>query len=330
MPRLVMPRHVQAKAVMKAVAAEKTAIGTRSEDCKEHLTQVRAIFAEFLGAPEDEDFVSGHTPAPRDVVEAYLNGTGFGPDRNDLCFSDLKPYNNAWNRVIASELGAILFARQSSGKWRCPDGSRVASASQPYWEDAILEKFKRLASNWRDSMCQIVTDASTGIHRRESRAEAQTRWIHQGEGQAKAARVRERRVKTLGKEGMSSDDSSSDDEDIRHQCYRVSILPWRRDFDSIMDKIDAMRFGPQSGYSARGSRPNPRRWQDRVLAFTEAEVANDILTRHREPVSLPVAFYDEKWLEGCSKDYIEKVLCIPEEAFDWVVQIANMYSTSST
>ena len=168
MPRLVAPKHAQAKAVTKAVANEKASIGARSEDRKEHLRQVRAVFGEFLGAPEDEDFVSGHTPAPRELVEAYLNGTGFGPDRSDLCFSELKPFNNAWNCAVASELGDVLFARQSSGNWQRPDGTRVTAASQPYWADAVLEKFKRLVAKWRDAMGREVTDQSTGVRQQES------------------------------------------------------------------------------------------------------------------------------------------------------------------
>ncbi|PIL30346.1 hypothetical protein GSI_07531 [Ganoderma sinense ZZ0214-1] len=361
MPRLVVPKHAQAKAVTKAVANEKAAIGTRSEDRKEHLRQVRAIFAEFLGAPEDEDFVSGHTPAPREVVEAYLNGTGFGPDRNDLCFSDLKPFNNAWNCAVASELGAILFARQSSGNWRRPDSTRVTAASQPYWADAVLEKFKRQATSWRDAMGRDVIDQSTGLRRQESRTEANNRRCQQAEEQSKISRQRERRaqrwerrktickavltfatttfdknqwtqflriVETLGKEGMSSDESAAE-EGTHRSCYRVSILPWRRDFDAIMDKIDAERLSPRSGYSARGSRPTPRHRQDRALVSLED--ADDIYFSHREPVpGLPASFYNEQWLEGRSEDYIEQVLCVSEEASDWVAQIANLYSANKT
>ena len=197
MPRLIVPKHAQAKAVTKAVANEKAAIGPRSEDRKEHLRQVRAVFADSLGAPEDEDFISGHTPAPREVVEAYLNGTGFGPDRSDLCFSELKPFNNAWNCAVASELGDILFARQSSGNWRRPDGTRVTAASQPYWADAVLEKFKRTAARWRDALGREVTDKSTGVRRKESRTEANARRSQQAEQQSKVARKRERRAQVL-------------------------------------------------------------------------------------------------------------------------------------
>ncbi|KAI1782700.1 hypothetical protein LXA43DRAFT_1068378 [Ganoderma leucocontextum] len=354
MPCLVKRTHPDARAVAKAVADEKKSVGR--ENRNEHLKQVRAVFAEFLGAPEDEDFVSGHIAASRDVVEAYLNGKGFGPDRNDLHFSDLPPHRNAWNRAVAAELGAILFARQRSGKWRLPDGSRVSLASQPYWEDAVLEKFYRQCTRWVMAKRQVVTDASTGLRRQESWTETNTRRCLEAEEQHRLGRQRERRgkrwerrkttceakitfttttfdrnqwkqfleiIKTLGKEGMSSDESTAE-EATHRPCYRVSVFPWRRDFDAIMDKIDAERFGPQSGYSARGSRPTPRHRQDRAGA-------DDIHLSHREPVlGLPVSFYDEQWLEGCSSDYIERVLCVSEEAFDWVVQIANLYGTSST
>lgn len=120
---------------------------------------------------------------------------------------------------------------------------------------------------------------------------------------------------------MSSD--KSDTEEVTHRfCYRVSVLPWRRDFDAIMDKIDAARSSPQSGFSARGSRPTPRHRQ---------EDADIIHVSRREAVpGLPLSFYDEQWLEERSDDYVERVLYVSEEPSDWVVQIANLYSTSST
>ncbi|PIL25943.1 hypothetical protein GSI_11697 [Ganoderma sinense ZZ0214-1] len=75
-------------------------------------------------------------------------------------------------------------------------------------------------------------------------------------------------IDTLGKEGMSSDDSA-EEEATHRSCYQVSILPWRRDFDAIMDKIDAERWNPRSGYSTRGSRPTPRHRQDKALISLE-------------------------------------------------------------
>ncbi|KAM5544377.1 hypothetical protein V8D89_002037 [Ganoderma adspersum] len=246
-----------------AVANEKAAIGTCSEDCNEHLRQVHAIFAEFLGAPEDEDF----------VVEGYLNGTGFGPDRNDMCFSDLKPFNNAWNCTVASELGGILFVRQSSGNWRCSDGTRVTAASQPYWADA------------------------------------------QAEEQSKVARKREHRAQHWERQ--------------KKVCKAaLTMATTTRDFNGIMNKIDVEQWSPWSGYSARGSHPTPRHRQDRINSLDDA---NNLYVSHHEPISgLLTPFYNEEWLEGCSEDYIKQVSSILEEPFDWVVEIANLYSTNST
>lgn len=126
---------------------------------------------------------------------------------------------------------------------------------------------------------------------------------------------------------MSSDESAAE-ENTHRSCYRVSILPWRRDFDGIMDKIDAERWTPRSGYSARGSRPTPRHRQDGVASLDDAD---DLYVSLREPIcGLPTPFYNEQWLEERSEDYIEQVLCISEEPSDWVAQIANLYSTHST
>ena len=161
----------------------------------EHLRQVRLIFNDVLNAPEDEDFVSSHPIAPKEAVEEYLEGDGPGPNRNFLQFSALSPYNNAWNRAVASELGRLLSLRQQSQRWRLPDGTRVATVSVAYWEDAVLEKFKRVRSGWINASCQDIVDPSTGIVRQESQSEANARRFSQGEQQHLVARQRERRSK---------------------------------------------------------------------------------------------------------------------------------------
>ena len=159
------------------------------------LKQVRRIFGDFLNAPEDEDFVCTHTPAPTEAVKKYLSGEGAGPDRNYLQFSDLPPYNNSWNRAVASELARILSLRQKGEKWRLSDGRRVSAASAAYWEDAVLEKFNRVRPGWLKTMCQDIVDPSSHTVRRESRAEADARRFEQGEEQHKVARQKERRSK---------------------------------------------------------------------------------------------------------------------------------------
>ena len=141
--------------------------------------------------------MSSHPTAPKEAVEDYLEGDGPGPDQNFLQFSALSPYNNAWNRAVASELGRLLSLRQQSQRWRLPDGTRVATVSIAYWEDAVLEKFKRVRGNWISASCQDIVDPSTGIVRQESQTEANARRFSQGEQQHLVARQRERRSKVI-------------------------------------------------------------------------------------------------------------------------------------
>ena len=309
--------------------------------------------------------------APTEAVKRYLSGEGAGPDRNYLQFSDLSPYNNPWNRAVASELARILSLRQKGKNWRLSDGRRVSAASVAYWEDAVLEKFSRVRPGWLKTMCQDIIDPSSRDVRKESQAETDAQRFEQEE-QHRIARQRKRRskvhiyrcdkyhtllgqghsqrwkrrkficemrnscatgpfdrngwtqfldiIETLGKAGMSSDESASD-EATHRPCYRIRALFWRHDFDAIMDKIDAERLGPESGFSSRGSIPTPRLRQTRDLASPS----------HRPPTTnLPIEFYDDEWLEGRTEEYVEKVLCVSREAYQWVVGVANSYRPATT
>ena len=124
---------------------------------------------------------------------------------------------------------------------------------------------------------------------------------------------------------MSSDEST-EEEGTHRKCYRVSLLPWRRDFDAIMEMIDAERFKGQSGYSKRGSVPTLRHRQDRRLA-SSGDAASGIRVSHRPPVTkLPAAFYDVDWTSTRSAEYVREVLCRSGQGYDWVVRVADSYS----
>lgn len=127
---------------------------------------------------------------------------------------------------------------------------------------------------------------------------------------------------------MSSDESTVE-EATHRPCYRVSVLLWRRDLDAIMEIIDAERYSLQSGYSTRGSVPMPRFRQDRKLGYFKgvSPAAENIGLTRRQPVSnLPLVFYDEKWLTERSEEYIEQVLCVSKQAYDWVLQVVQSHS----
>lgn len=167
----------------------------KSDDRKVHLSQVRRIFSDFFQAPEDEDFYSVHTAASREVVDSYLDGNGPGPDTADLHFMDHEPYNNAWNRAVSAHLAQVLWNRQHTERWATTRGAIVAVASEAYWEDAVLSKFKRVRKGWIKARCQVIEDPTTGRARLESRQEADTRRLNGTEEARIIGRQRERRYK---------------------------------------------------------------------------------------------------------------------------------------
>ena len=127
-------------------------------------------------------------------------------------------------------------------------------------------------------------------------------------------------LEILGQDGMSSDEST-EEEDTHRACFRVSLLPWRRDFSAIMEAIDIERFGEQSGYSKRGSVPTPRYRQDQTLTEESLHVSR------RPPVTnLPAAFYHERWISKRSEEYVNEVLHGSEQGYDWVIRVVEAYS----
>ena len=187
-------QHVHLRAIQKAVDVEKERF-KQSDHRNAHLSQVRRIFSDVFQAAEDEDFCSTHVAAPRETVEQYLNGDGPGPDTDELHFTDKEPYNNAWNRAICAHLAHVLWNRQNTEQWTTKKGRAVATVSEAYWEDAVLQKFKRLHSGWIKAQCKFVRDPASGRIRMESREEADMRRIDEGEEIRTIARRRERRVK---------------------------------------------------------------------------------------------------------------------------------------
>ena len=135
----------------------------------------------------------------------------------------------------------------------------------------------------------------------------------------------------LGKEGMSSDESTQE-EDTHRPCYRVSVLPWRRDFDAIMEAIDLERLGEQSSYSKRGSVPTMRYHQSRTLAHSGHVSANTRVHESRRPpvYNLPAAFYDEQWIAERSEEYVNEVLCGSGRGYEWVIRVAEAHSGRTT
>jgi hypothetical protein len=110
-------------------------------------------------------------------------------------------------------------------------------------------------------------------------------------------------VETLGNEGMSSDESSVEDDGT--VIYAVKQLPWRRRIDKELSIIDSLRTQEPTLYSARGSRPIKRhRGADSPVST-------------RKPVrGLARAFYDEEWLQR--QPHGGRRLEVSEKPFRWM------------
>jgi hypothetical protein len=108
-----------------------------------------------------------------------------------------------------------------------------------------------------------------------------------------------------GAEGMSSDETSVEDQEI---VYRVKVLLWRRNIDKYLDLVDFERKQPtQVLFSRSGARPVKR---------TRAE-ENAISDRKAIP-GLPIELYDAEWLQELDEHYRQITLCVSREQFQWM------------
>ncbi|PIL30479.1 hypothetical protein GSI_07178 [Ganoderma sinense ZZ0214-1] len=280
-------QHAQLQAVQKAVSAERERF-KKTDDRNAHLTQVRRLFSDVFQAPADEDFYSVHVAAPREEVDRYLDGEGPGPDTGDLHFTDLEPYNNAWNCAVSRHLAHMVWDRQSTERWTTKKGGRAASASEAYWEDLILQKFKRVRKGWMDAQRKVVQDPATGQSHIESLEEAETRRFGKGEETRTVARQRERRFKRWERRTG-----------ICTTKMQLATVPFEKtrwtEFLKIIDILG------KDGMSSDES--------------TEEEVAK-----------LPAAFYNDDWISTRSDEYVHGVLYGSDQGYEWVIRVAEAYN----
>jgi hypothetical protein len=110
-------------------------------------------------------------------------------------------------------------------------------------------------------------------------------------------------IETLGHDGMSSDESSVED-DI-DMVFKVKTMPWRRDIEEELRIIDSERVRDPSIFGKQGSKPVKRRR------------ACEGLVSDREPVEgLPRAFYDDGWFDTKASGEVKR--SIPQAPFQWM------------
>lgn len=98
-----------------------------------------------------------------------------------------------------------------------------------------------------------------------------------------------RLVNMLGQQGMSSDESESDDGMERRQKCLINVLPWRhRDLTPYLKRIDKdVNLQNQYGHRRAGTQPRVR------LRHSPQKQA--ALSKREAVPGLPFNFYDSTW-----------------------------------
>lgn len=110
-------------------------------------------------------------------------------------------------------------------------------------------------------------------------------------------------VEKLGTDGMSSDESSTDDVET---VYRVKKMAWRWEIEASLNIIDRERRLNSDIFPPQGSVPTKRIHGDNNLISTRAPVCK-----------LPRTFYDDDWYNETPEEHRQLTLDVSEEIFQW-------------
>jgi hypothetical protein len=110
-------------------------------------------------------------------------------------------------------------------------------------------------------------------------------------------------IETLGCDGMSSEESSVEDE--INMVYKVKAMPWRRDIDEELKIIDSERIRDPSIFGRQGSRPAKRH-----------RAVQDLVSKCEPVEGLPRAFYDDDWFENKASGEFKS--SIHQAPFQWM------------
>jgi hypothetical protein len=126
--------------------------------------------------------------ASYELVDAYENDTGPGPDPDALCFDMVGETDSRWNLTIKRILLQKLADEVDLGNVVNCEGQTEA-----YWKDAIHERFKKLRDQWRRGQYKMMPSGEY-----ETDGEYTIRMTSEREVAQKAARHLTRRRAVCG------------------------------------------------------------------------------------------------------------------------------------
>lgn len=118
-------------------------------------------------------------------------------------------------------------------------------------------------------------------------------------------------INRLGPEGMSSEDSESEEDG--KVVFRVKIVIWRRRMEAILRLIDRQRYFDNTIYTQKGAKPGKR------LRIPEGVLEADWQWKSRRvhPDGLPEALYDPSWLQNIQGSHAVLSFQVSHEEFEY-------------
>ncbi|KAG6372665.1 hypothetical protein JVT61DRAFT_7421 [Boletus reticuloceps] len=281
-----------------------------------NLEHVHHLFKEVFQISKDEDFLLATNPSPEDLKSFTETGLN-GPDPFDLRWDFNHPASSDWNQVVIGMLACKLAGLREEEQWT------TVPKSHAYWVEAITQKFNHIQTVVSKAKPRVLDGHSTETH-----DQVNDRLVKAKEESLKKARQDACRmvatqlasqiseetdinkdtcawrflysvVRTLGSDGMSSDESGEDD---MEPIFFTSLMPWRRDMAKELRIIDTTRSPTTKGVKA-------------------AKCIKSTNVMSRTPVKgLPTQFYEPVWLAQNQK-------MATEEFFEWLELISckNVY-----
>ncbi|KAG6373934.1 hypothetical protein JVT61DRAFT_6096 [Boletus reticuloceps] len=283
---------------------------------KEH---VHHLFEEVFQISKDKNFLLVTNPSLEDLKSFAKTGLN-GPDPFDLRWDFNHPALLDWNQVVIGMLACKLAGLWEEEQWT------MVPKSHAYWVEAITQKFNRIQTVVSKAKLCVLDGHSTETH-----DQVNDRLVKAKEESLKKARWDARRmvkykhclqatqlasqtseetgmnedmcawrflygvVRTLGSDGMSSDESGEDDMEL---IFFTSLMPWQRDMAKELRIIDTSCSPTTKGAKAA-----------KCIKSTNVTL--------RTPVKgLPMQFYKPVWLA-------QKQKMASEESFEWLELISH-------
>ncbi|KAG1779844.1 hypothetical protein EV702DRAFT_1043718 [Suillus placidus] len=219
---------------------------------------------------------------------ALRKGLGMGPDPLELHWDMTDTHNSKWNQDILARLRRTDWPQDLLIPGEKP--SLVCSAM------ALVRTMKEVGdrlmdqTNERLRVTRVLTRRATKFETRKKVTSALlSDRIATGKDDQAVWAYLQSLVETLGKDGMSSDESEHEDGEV--QVFHLKKMPWRADVDHEMHIIDQQRLAGAANFTPRGSKP-AKRFRNAIQESSRPAIEG-----------LPRALYNSSWLNAQSPSF---------------------------